>query len=219
MRYANDNRCDGLNEVIASFKGGADRIIVYVLSSGDGDPLDPSNCRYIGLTCQGLRARLSGHIAESSTKHPDGSFKSETHRARWIRSVISNEGRDALRITPVITGLSCDRGATGAGAAEKALIIAYRAAGARLTNSTVGGEGVPASGGEKRVTKNEYMRTYLANRRANDPEYAAKQREANRKSMATRYANDNEFREQALQKSREYGADYRLRKRMEREAA
>lgn len=218
MRPDNDNAPITYADVAGRYKGGSGNMTVYALAAS-GDPLSPSDCRYIGLTCQGLRARLSAHITEASAVAADGTFKSSTHRARWIRSVIAESGRDSIRIEPVITGLNCDRGPNGAGAAEKALIIAYRDAGAKLTNATAGGEGVPASGGEKRLTKSEYMRFYLANRRANDPEFADKQREINRKSMAKRYANDNDFREKSLEKSREHGREYRARKRAEREVA
>lgn len=218
MRADNDNTPASVDGVIASYAGGSGNMTVYALSA-DGNHLSANNCRYIGLTCQGRKDALLAHITEASALGPDGTFKFSTHRARWIRSVIAEEGRDSLRITPLLVGLNCDRGPNGAGAAERALIAAYRADGARLTNATAGGEGVPASGGEKRVAKSEYMRVYLANRRASDPDFAAKQREANRNSMAERYANDNEFREKSQQKSRVYGVEYRARKRSEGMAA
>lgn len=83
--------------------------------------------RYVGMTTKTLEARLKGHLRN---------LREKNHRARWINSL-----RDA-GLTPVIAeidAVSVDRRVE----AEQRWIALYRAQGARLVNSTDGGEGAP----------------------------------------------------------------------------
>lgn len=90
---------------------------VYTLS-------DPSTgaVRYIGITRARLRSRLSGHL----------SFRDfdKSHRANWLRSLVS------LGLRPSIAAIE----ETSDPSRERFWIAEYRSRGARLVNSSEGGE-------------------------------------------------------------------------------
>lgn len=84
--------------------------------------------RYVGVTRQQIRRRLSGHLAEA--RRGDN-----THRSRWIRALLT-EG-----VEPVVVSLfKAEPDAWQE--MERAVIAAYREAGAPLVNATDGGDGV-----------------------------------------------------------------------------
>lgn len=61
---------------------------------------------------------------------------------------------------------------------------------------------------EQLEKRKAYQREYMANRRKNDPEFAAKQRQLNNKCKKERYATDEAYR----QKEKEYLKKYREEK-------
>lgn len=89
------------------------------------DTRDVEEPRYIGITSKSLRARLAQHLEPKSTDH--------THRANWIREVL----RDGAQVR-ILSYAVVDR--VFARQLEAELISAFRRHGARLTNSTAGGD-------------------------------------------------------------------------------
>lgn len=94
---------------------------VYTLS----DSRSPDDVRYIGITSQ-PRRRLRDHKRTHTN----------THRSRWVHSVLG-AGADVVMVV-IVDGLSRD----DAISKEIEAIAQYREAGANLTNSTQGGDGV-----------------------------------------------------------------------------
>lgn len=94
--------------------------VIYALfSSEDGE------IRYIGQTKRAPDRRLAGHLTNAR--------KGATHRAAWIRSVLTRGHNVELFVLRTHAEWSVD---------ERALIAAYRALGCRLVNATAGGDGV-----------------------------------------------------------------------------
>ncbi|MGH8525523.1 MAG: NUMOD3 domain-containing DNA-binding protein, partial [Gammaproteobacteria bacterium] len=91
--------------------------------------VDPrtKDIRYVGKTVGKLGARLSGHLLD----------KEVNHRTRWVR-ILLNEGLRPEIITLEIVPPSQDWIQV-----EQRWIRYYRDGGARLTNTTNGGEGFP----------------------------------------------------------------------------
>ena len=87
---------------------------------------DDSGIRYIGKTIKDLNRRLSNHISSSK--------KYKHHAANWIKSLInSNKSINIMLVGEV----------AGDGVEEEIAWISYcKYEGMRLTNSTIGGEGV-----------------------------------------------------------------------------
>lgn len=87
-----------------------------------------SEVRYVGMTIRSLKVRLAGHLRNCRLEN--------NQRAHWIRSL-----QDA-GVIPVITEVDyvpVERFSE----TERQWIAFYRAQGARLVNSTDGGEGAP----------------------------------------------------------------------------
>ncbi len=97
---------------------------IYVLR----DPRD-GEVRYVGKTAYPLNIRRSCHISHAIVG------KKRTHCAAWLRSL------HALGLVPLIEQI--DSATEEWAACEQKWISYYQAAGARLTNHTRGGEGVP----------------------------------------------------------------------------
>lgn len=81
--------------------------------------------RYVGYS-KDAPTRYKGHLSENS----------KTHKSRWVNKLLREGAAPKLRVLCVV------QGATEAKRVEVALIAAYRRRGARLTNSTAGGDGV-----------------------------------------------------------------------------
>lgn len=99
----------------------ARRVYIYALL----DPID-DEIRYVGKSIQ-PKERLQNHCAE----------KSVTWRTNWIRAVMARGHRPRLRILEIL-----DRDDNWQ-QAERDWIARLRDEGARLTNCTSGGDGVP----------------------------------------------------------------------------
>lgn len=91
--------------------------------------------RYVGWT-QNLKRRLRNHRSEAMRSI--GSRK-DTHKNRWIRAL------DALGLVPNAEVIERGTGASEWAASEIKWIAHHRAAGARLTNASGGGEGTHAA--------------------------------------------------------------------------
>jgi hypothetical protein len=98
--------------------------LIYVLKN----PLT-LEVRYVGSTTQGIERRLEQHIA-GAQRAP--------RRSYCQNMLLSLHG---IGLTPLIEAIESGSG-EGWAAAERRWIAYYRAAGARLTNATDGGEGV-----------------------------------------------------------------------------
>jgi hypothetical protein len=91
---------------------------------------DSSGIRYIGITKQCVRSRLSGHIA--SCRQAFKSKKSRHHRHCWIKSLLDKD------IKPVITLLAEYKTVEEVKQAEILAIKSYP----NLVNATAGGDGI-----------------------------------------------------------------------------
>lgn len=100
-----------------------DKFVVYGLF----DPRD-QQLRYIGKTCQGKR-RMSSHLAVSH-------LKNKTHKNHWIKSLL------AVGMQPEYVVLESFATPDGLAEAEMWYISYYKSIGCRLTNMTLGGEGI-----------------------------------------------------------------------------
>lgn len=129
-------------------------VTIYALcDSRVTDPLQ--RVRYIGQTTVRLSRRLGGHV---NTAQRGG----HTHRDRWMRSVWDDGGVvtiESLAVVPI------ERWAH----AEAEMIARYRSCGARLTNATDGGEGMPNPNAE---TRERLRRAFVG--RPLRPEHRAK---------------------------------------------
>ncbi len=109
--------------------------VIYALCDSRVD--DPVlRVRYVGQTTVRLSRRLGGHM--NSAKRGG-----HTHRDRWIRSVLASGGTvsiESIANVPIAQWAS----------AEQETIVLYRSKGARLTNATDGGEGMPNPNAETR---------------------------------------------------------------------
>ena len=103
-------------------------VIVYGLSSSEDGEV-----RYIGQTAQPTK-RLNNHISESKTGN--------THKKRWIRSVIA-KGFE-VQMSTLLEDSVWDED-------EIRIIEEHKAAGARLTNATGGGGGLKNATPETRA--------------------------------------------------------------------
>jgi hypothetical protein len=94
---------------------------IYVLMDGDGA------VRYVGKTRRILSYRLSSHLCDAKRRINGG-----CHRVNWIRSLLSNG------LSPMIVLIET---VIGHGSSEEIKWIShFRSIGAKLTNSTDGGE-------------------------------------------------------------------------------
>ncbi len=93
--------------------------------------MDPRSgeLRYIGKTCQGVAARVAGHMRSARNGSP-------YHSACWLRQLIKTG------MKPDVMILAHAPHADAANL-ERQYIALLRAAGAKLTNMADGGEGVP----------------------------------------------------------------------------
>lgn len=91
------------------------------------DPRDDA-VRYVGIAVKPVK-RLADHIKASAYE--------TTHKARWIRQLL------ALGLQPTMQILEQGDDTALREEAERRWIAHYRSAGARLTNLTDGGDGVP----------------------------------------------------------------------------
>ena len=97
--------------------------VLYTLT----DPRSPSEIRYVGITRQPSQKRLNGHVC--------GAKKGlNTYRDRWLRTLLHDRVVPALRVVAVLEQ-------DDLASAEVRYIRALRAVGARLTNTTDGGDG------------------------------------------------------------------------------
>ena len=85
--------------------------------------------RYVGWTSKTLQARLNQHIRDAIKKQ-------DQRRCRWIMSLL------ASGIQPVIEAVEYGTGESSWAEAERRWIAGFKTAGARLVNSTDGGEGL-----------------------------------------------------------------------------
>ena len=116
---------------------------IYILRSAAGE------VRYVGKTSRTLRERLSQHISDARRGHND-------HRSRWIRCSMR------LGTLPVIEAIeTCDNDGSDS---ERRWIALYRSSGARLVNTTDGGEGClnPSAEVRQKISKALSGRTYTA---------------------------------------------------------
>lgn len=98
---------------------------IYVLKDPRTDEI-----RYVGVTVQSLKARLSGHICESRKK-----IKKKTHKLNWIRSLLDHG------LEPVIESVETGTGDDAWPDRERFWIAHYRAILPNLTNDCDGGIG------------------------------------------------------------------------------
>ena len=97
---------------------------IYALT----DPRD-GQIRYVGQTSVALSSRLASHMRDA------GCQRYQFHRVRWIRALVTNGLRPSIvRLTEVPLSML--------DSAERFWIKTLRGWGARLTNSTDGGDGV-----------------------------------------------------------------------------
>jgi hypothetical protein len=106
--------------------------------------------RYIGKTVN-PKERLKGHLASARLGHPQ-------HIHRWIRRLLTDGLKPQWEVLEVVIGnvAACER--------ERALIAEFKSVGARLVNSTIGGEGAPGAKmpeSHKRG-RTEYMKRLMA---------------------------------------------------------
>ncbi len=94
---------------------------VYTLA----DSRSPSDVRYVGITSTTPARRMARHLSD----------RRQNHRTNWIGAV-RREGADVV-MTPLMDGLTEQE----AKSKEVDLIASYREGGARLVNSTDGGDG------------------------------------------------------------------------------
>lgn len=111
--------------------------IIYALSSSDGA------VRYVGVTKQSMRRRLSAHIYRARRGE-------NTHKDRWIRALL------AINELPIATTLEAGEGMWQA--AERRWITQLRAQGCDLTNATLGGEGCEGYKHPEHVKRAQSMR-------------------------------------------------------------
>lgn len=100
------------------------KIKIYTLSSS----IDPDNVRYIGKTACSLDYRLTRHIYDNS--------KDKTHKGNWIRKEIKSGNK--ILIKEIFVVPKNDNWEKW----EIHFISEYKKMGYKLTNSTIGGEGL-----------------------------------------------------------------------------
>ena len=132
-------------------------VIVYGLSSSEDGEV-----RYIGQTTQPAR-RLNNHISKSKTGN--------THKKRWVRSVIA-KGFE-VQMSTLLEDAVWDED-------EIRIIEEHKAAGARLTNATGGG------GGLKNATPETRAKISAAGRNRSDETRAKLSAAARNRSDETR---------------------------------
>ncbi|MBB5664752.1 putative GIY-YIG superfamily endonuclease [Rhizobium leguminosarum] len=108
--------------------------MVYALA----DSRSPDVVRYVGITCRPSR-RLRDHKR----------IFTGTHKSNWIRAVLDGGGE--ILMTTLLDGLSREEATTK----EVEIIAQYLEGGARLTNSTSGGDGVVGKTPEVRAKISE----------------------------------------------------------------
>jgi hypothetical protein len=122
--------------------------IIYTLKNPRTDEV-----RYVGFTSRTPDKRMRAHINDA-VRCPN------TYRARWILSLLS------IGLWPVMESVECGSG-DGWADAEKKWIAALRASGARLTNTTDGGDGTLGrvmSAEQRQATKDYWARISPAER-------------------------------------------------------
>ena len=136
-------------------------VIVYGLSS-----TEDGEVRYIGQTTQPAR-RLNNHISKSKTGN--------THKKRWVRSVIA-KGFE-VQMSTLLEDAVWDED-------EIRIIEEHKAAGARLTNATDGGGGMKNATPETRakLSASRRARAPISNETRAKMSASARARYAKRKS-------------------------------------
>lgn len=104
--------------------------IVYGLYDPESDEL-----RYIGKTTREVGARLREHVMETY------SSDNKTHKERWVASVLRRQLVPAARVVEELTAECLDFLVALLNERERHWIAKFRSEGARLTNTTDGGEG------------------------------------------------------------------------------
>jgi len=112
------------------------------------DPAEPKHYRYIGKAKNPTR-RLDRHIREVATS-PEHSYK-----INWLRKVILEGCMPELKVLAIVE----DRMTAST---ERRAIAAYREAGHRLTNGTLGGEGCDPPIPEVRAKRNAAVKAAFA---------------------------------------------------------
>lgn len=108
---------------------------LYYLS----DPRDPEKFRYIGITKVGLKKRLNYHITD----------KNKTHKTNWIKSI------KKVGVLPIIEIIEENLTTKEAIEKEVQYIKLLKSLGAKLTNTTNGGEGTSGyKMSEEQIQKN-----------------------------------------------------------------
>lgn len=95
------------------------------------DPTDiECNIRYIGITSQSLRFRLHKHINEAKKR------KNKTYKNNWIYSLLRNGIKPTIHLIEQVFdwNYACE--------VEKYYIKEFKEQGYKLTNGTIGGDGV-----------------------------------------------------------------------------
>ncbi len=158
--------------------------------------------RYVGKVSDGyLRRRLGAHIREASSG-------GRTHKCAWVRQLLLQS------LEPVLTVIECVD-PQAASDRERFWIAELRSEGARLTNSTDGGEGMPNPTEETRIrlsqrvqppmsAETRLLRSESARRMWQDPVYLA-----NRVHLASKKAppmSGEELREFRVLNAKRMGA-------------
>lgn len=99
---------------------------IYTLS----DPVEPDHMRYVGKTEKPVEKRYKDHIYNAKGR------KINRHLYHWIQYILSN-GR-----VPVLAVVESGEDSDGWVAAERRWIFYYLLTGHKLTNGTIGGEGI-----------------------------------------------------------------------------
>jgi hypothetical protein len=161
--------------------------------------------RYIGKTTESLERRMSAHRRDAKSLR-------RRHVYNWWRSL---EGEPVLRVLA-----QCQ--ASAAGSMERTLIAAFRAKGARLTNLTDGGEGVPgrvcspetrakmsaSNVGKKRTAETRARISAAQKGRVHSAERRAKNSAANKGKKLTE---EHKARISAAQKGKRHSAETRAK--------
>jgi hypothetical protein len=105
----------------------------------------PENCRYVGKTKQSPCSRLSAHIRDRK--------KYDCHLTNWLKSLINHGLKPIMKIIALVPNRVWQE-------CEINTIKLYRDLGARLTNSTSGGDGCHDL---NKKTRNKIRRRMMGN--------------------------------------------------------
>ena len=136
-----------------------EKTLIYLLA----DPRT-SEIRYVGKTTQELSVRITGHMRDNSN----------SHKVHWLKQL------KELGLRPIGVVISEIEGEWPWQAEECYWIARLKAMGARLTNNTIGGDGVSGVTGE---AKERMLATWRG--RKHSPETIEKLKIARRKRITT----------------------------------